>query len=446
MKRFADDRLKKWIVSPRRKPILLRGARQVGKSTLVHNFAKSHNLVLNEINLERRKDLASTFATLNPSIICERLSAIFGRDVKAENSILFIDEIQAVPEAIASLRYFYEEMPELPVLAAGSLLEFALAKHSFSMPVGRIEYLHLGPMDFREFAEEINPYLASCLDMEMIQSEKGALIHNEMMRLLRTYLFVGGMPECVLAYAETKSLQEAAAVQEQILGTYIDDFAKYANGRDLAGMQAIFRKLPINNARKVKYVNFDRDMKSRDVKSALDLFAKAKIISQVFNTDANGVPFGAEEDRDVWKPIFLDVGLMNHANGLRESFFSEVSDTDLVNEGVMAEQFVGQQLLYRKGTGELPSLHYWLREGAKNNAEVDYVVEDGMNVLPVEVKSGKSGSLRALREMMICKGLKRAVRFDANVASVQKIALGEVDYELINLPLYSCVVFDRAAK
>jgi predicted AAA+ superfamily ATPase len=361
-----------------------------------------------------------------------------GRDVKAENSILFIDEIQAVPEAIASLRYFYEEMPEIAVLAAGSLLEFALAKHSFSMPVGRIEYLHLGPMDFREFAEEINPYLASCLDLETIRSEKGALIHNEMMKLLRTYLFVGGMPESVLAYAETKSLQEASAVHEQILGTYIDDFAKYANGRDLADLQAIFNRISVNVGRKVKYVNFNRDMKSRDVKSVLDLFAKSKIISQVFNTDANGVPLGAEEDRDVWKPLFLDIGLMNHANGLRESFFSGVSDADLVNEGAIAEQFVGQQLLYRKGNSELPTLHYWLREGSKNNAEVDYVIEDGMNVLPVEVKSGKSGTLRALREMMACKGLKRAVRFDANIANVQNIVLGEGSYELINLPLYSC--------
>ena len=444
MKRSADDRLKKWILSPRRKPILLRGARQVGKSTLVHNFAKSQNLILNEINLERRKDLTSTFATLNPSIICERLSAIFGRDIKAKDSVLFIDEIQAVPEAIASLRYFYEEMPELPVLAAGSLLEFALANHSFSMPVGRIEYLHLGPMDFMEFAEEINPYLASCLNLETIKSEKGALLHNEMMRLLRTYLFVGGMPECVLAYSETKSLQEAAAVQEQILGTYIDDFAKYANGRDLIAMQGVFRRIPANIGRKVKYVNFDRDMKSRDVKSALDLFAKAKIISQVFNTDANGIPFGAEEDRDVWKPLFLDVGLMNHANGLGESFFNEVSDADLVNEGAIVEQFVGQQLLYRKGNGELPTLNYWLREGAKNNAEVDYVIEDGINVLPIEVKSGKSGSLRALREMMRCKGLKRAVRFDANIASVQDVKIDEnLSYQLESRPIYSAPLCSR---
>ena len=441
MRRFADETLKNWILSSRRKPILLRGARQVGKSTLVRNFAKSQNLVLNEINLERRRDLASVFATLDPAVICDRLSAIFGRDVKSKGSVLFIDEIQAVPEAIAALRYFYEDMPELPVLAAGSLLEFTLAKHDFSMPVGRIEYLHLGPMDFKEFAEEINPYLASCLDMEKITSEKAESFHYEMMKLLRRYLLVGGMPESVLAFKETNSLIDSASVQEQILETYVDDFAKYANGRDLADMQSIFRRMPVNVGRKVKYVNFSNDLKARDVRSVLDLFIKARIISRTVNTDANGIPLGSEENQEVWKPLYLDVGLMNHANGLKESSLNGMSDAELVNDGTVAEQFVGQQLLYRHGNSVRPSLHYWLREGAKNNAEVDYVIEDGSEVLPVEVKSGKSGSLRALHQMMICKGLKKAVRFDANVASVQEVKVDEsTRYMLNNLPLYAAVV------
>lgn len=440
MKRKADERLQKWIDSPRRKPILLRGARQVGKSTLVRNFAHARGLVLNEINLERHRDLTNVFSSMDMSAICTRISAILGRDIQAKGSLLFLDEIQAVPEAIAALRYFYEDMPELPVVAAGSLLEFALAKHSFSMPVGRIEYLHLGPMDFKEFAEEMNPYLASCLNMDTVQSDSAASFHAEMIKLLRTYLVVGGMPESVLAFSQTKSLAEAAAVQEQILGTYVDDFAKYANGRDLAGMQAVFRRIPANVVHKVKYVNFARDMKSRDVKSMLELFVKARIVSPVINTDANGIPLGAEEDRDVWKPLFLDVGLMNHANGVSAASIGDLSDTELVNTGTIAEQYVGQQLLYKGGTEEMPSLHYWLREGAKNNAEVDFVVADGTSVLPVEVKSGKAGSLRALREMMAAKRLKRAVRFDANVAGTQRVSLADgLAFELVNLPLYAAV-------
>ena len=438
MKRKAEERLKKWIKSSHRKPILMRGARQVGKSTLVRNFARENGLLLNEINLERHIDMAPAFASMNPMSICSSASALLGRDVCAKGSVLFLDEIQTVPEAIAALRYFYEEMPELPVVAAGSLLEFALAKHSFSMPVGRIEYLYLGPMDFREFAEETNPYLANQLDLALIRSKEFVPVHQEMMKLLKRYLSVGGMPESVLRYKETNSMQEVASVQEQILATYVDDFAKYANGRDLAAMQSIFRRIPAHVGKKVKYVNFARDMKSRDVKSVLNLFAKARVLAQVFNTDANGIPLGAEEDQDVWKPLFLDVGLMNHANGLGELDVLSLSDSDLVNKGAIAEQFVGQHLLYRKGYSVAPTLHYWLREGASNNAEVDYVIDAGTSVLPVEVKAGKSGSLRALRQLMMDKHLSRAVRFDAGVAGVQTVPLdGDAHYELESLPLYA---------
>lgn len=438
MKRTAEERLERWIESAHRKPLLMRGARQVGKSTLVQGFAAAKGLVLNEINLERHIDLGTVFSTMDPAAICARLGAFLGRDVRAAGSLLFLDEIQAVPEAIAALRYFREEMPELPVVAAGSLLEFALQKHSFSMPVGRIEYLHLGPMDFREFAEEVNPYLAQKLNIDLIKSDEFAAFHDDMMRLLRLYLVVGGMPECVLRYSETKSLREVASVQEQILGTYVDDFAKYANGRDLAFMQSVFRRIPANVGRKVKFVNFSRNAKSREVKSVLDLFAKARVLSCVLHTDANGIPLGAEDDRDVWKPLFLDVGLMNHANGIGESEIMALGDAELVNAGAVAEQFVGQQLLYRRGSEIEPSLHYWLREGGKNNAEVDYIVADGSRILPIEVKAGKTGTLRSLHLLMESKGLRRALRFDAGRANSRRVTLpGGGEYELETLPLYA---------
>ena len=438
MRRKASERLAKWLASKHRKPLLLRGARQVGKSTLVQNFAREKGLVLNEVNLERRRDIGQVFATMDPAAICNRIGAILGRDVRAEGSLLFLDEIQAVPDAIAALRYFHEEMPDLPVVAAGSLLEFTLQKHSFSMPVGRVEYLHLGPMDFREFAEEVNPFLASKLNLNAIRGQEAESFHAEMMRLVRLYLVVGGMPECVLRFLESKSLPEVADVQEQILGTYVDDFAKYANGRDLALMQAIFRRIPTCVGQKVKYVNFAREVKSREVKSILDLFAKARVISCVFNTDANGIPLGAEEDRDVWKPLFLDVGLMNHANGIGAAEIDAMADDELVNSGAVAEQFVGQQLLYRNGSSVEPSLHYWLREGGKNNAEVDYLLADGARVLPVEVKAGKAGSLRSLHLLMRDKELIRALRFDASPARLQNVAFdGGASYELETLPLYA---------
>ena len=438
MNRKAEKRLGEWLAGQRRKPLVIRGARQVGKTTLVRDFAKGRGLTLNEVNLERHREFRRVFATMDPVAVCDRLSAHLGRDVRTEGSLLFLDEIQAVPEALAALRYFYEEMPGLPVASAGSLLEFTLAKHEFPMPVGRIEYLHVGPMDFMEFLEAANPYLASKLTMREVCAERGFALHGEAMKWVRTYLLTGGMPECVARWLESRSLAEAAAAQEDILGTYVDDFAKYAGGRDLAALQGVFRKLPGQVAKKVKYVNFSREMKSREVKSALDLFAKARLVTPVWHTDANGLPLGAEENREVWKPLFLDVGLMNHANGVGAADVEALRDTELVNEGAMAEQFVGQQLLWRGGGREEPVLHYWLREGGLNNAEVDYVVARGGEVVPVEVKAGKSGTLRALRRMMEEKGLARAIRFDAGEFSSQRIRRdGGGEWELTTLPLYA---------
>jgi hypothetical protein len=428
-----------WLAGSHRKPLVLRGARQVGKTTLVREFARAAGLTLCEVNLERHREWSGVFASMDPVAICERLGAHLGRDVRAEGSLLFLDEIQAIPEALASLRYFLEEMPRLPVVAAGSLLEFTLARHSFSMPVGRIEYLHLGPMDFVEFLEAANPYLAERMTMESVCAEGGFALHGEAMKWVRTYLLTGGMPEAVARWIETRSLAAVAAVQEEILGTYVDDFAKYAGGRDLAALQGVFRRLPAQAGRKVKYVNFSREMKSREVKSALDLFAKARLITPVRHSGANGIPLGAEENREVWKPLFLDVGLMNHANGIGEAEIASLADAELVNEGALAEQFAGQQLLFRGGGRTEPVLHYWLREGGKGNAEVDYVLQCGRDVVPVEVKAGKTGSLRALRRMMEEKKLPRAVRFDAGPWSVQRIprADGLGDWELTTLPLYA---------
>lgn len=439
MKRRAEEKIKAWVESPHRKPLVLRGARQVGKTTLVREAAKAAGLILCEVNLERHLEWRGVFATMDPAAICERLGAHLGRDPRAEGSWLFLDEIQAIPEAIAALRYFHEDMPSLPVTAAGSLLEFALAKHHFSMPVGRIEYLHLGPMDFTEFLEAANPYLAERLTMEAVRAEGGFPLHAEAMKWLRTYLLTGGMPEAAARWLETRSFAAASAVQEEILGTYVDDFAKYAGGRDLASLQGVFRRLPAQTGKKVKFVNFSREMKSREVKNALDLFIKARLVTPVWHTDANGVPLGAEENREIWKPLFLDVGLMNHACGLGPAEVEAMEDAVLVNEGAVAEQFVGQQLLGRSGGRTAPELHYWLREGGMGNAEVDYVLPCGREVVPVEVKAGKSGTLRALRRMMDEKRLLRAVRFDANPRGLQKIPRtdGTGDWELESLPLYA---------
>ena len=441
MKRNAELALKEWIASNKRHPLVIRGARQVGKSTLVRDFARTMGLKLNEINLYRHLDLMNVFKTLNPQRICEELSDRLSRNVHAPGSLLFLDEIQAIPEAIDALRYFYEEMNDLPVVSAGSLLEFTLARHHFSMPVGRVEYMFLGPVTFREFVQEANPYLATCLTMDKISRGLTDSAHKNLMELVRRFMLVGGMPEAVQTWLDTGDLLQVSAVHRRVFNTYIDDFAKYASGTDLALMQSVFRNLPNQVGKKVKYVNYSREHKAASIASVLELFIKARIACPVIHSDSNGMPLGAEERPDVRKLLFLDVGLMNYANGLTSSEIMNMDDVQLINEGTIAEQFIGQHLYFRRGLFELPRLNYWLREGSSTNAEVDYVIEDGHAVLPVETRAGKAGTMKGLRQMMLEKKLTKAIRFDASKFVEQNVHIedpvyGSRDWLLISSPLY----------
>lgn len=438
MKRTAEKSLREWYGKRNRHPLVIRGARQVGKSTLVRDFCADEGLVLNELNLYRHLDMTPAFRSLDPKRICREISDKLSRDISQPGQLLFLDEIQAIPEAIDALRYFFEEMPSLPVISAGSLLEFALSKHKFSMPVGRVQYMFLGPLTFREFVSAQDAYLADLLTPASVWVGVSDAAHERLLSLLRRFVFAGGMPEAAQCWIDTGDMGEVAAVHGRILDTYVDDFAKYADGADLALMQRILMSVPAHVGEKVKYVNYSREHKAAKVGSILELFAKARIICPVHHSDAGGVPLGAEERSDVFKLLFLDIGLMNHANGLRLGDIERLDDVALVNEGKIAEQFVGQHLFFRGGDFEKPRLNYWLREGAKNNAEVDYVVENGMEVLPVEVKAGASGSLKALRQMMLEKRLGRAIRLDAGKGGRQTVSLGGgASFELVSLPLYA---------
>ncbi len=440
MKRNAENEMLTWFSSKRRKPLVLRGARQVGKSTLVHQFASAQGLVLNEINLERHLNLAKVFRSLDLPQILEELSVLVGRSVDAPNTLLFLDEIQAVPEALVALRYFYEDRPDLPVVAAGSLLEFALDAKRLSMPVGRVTYMYLGPMGFDEFLQEVEPTLVDYCRAAVEKGSVPEMAHEKLKRRLRQFMFVGGMPEAVAAYAQD-GLPAMSEVQRMILESYEDDFAKYAHGVDLALMQEIFRNLSPQACKKVKYVNYSREVGSREVKSVLSLFRKARVCADVRASKCEGLPLYAETEEGVWKELFLDVGLMNRSCGVDWQMLERMDDVRFVNEGAMAEQFVGQHLLYAAGCLEKPRLAYWLREGGKNNAEVDFVVAQKGEILPIEVKAGAAGSLKSLRELILARRFARALRFDLNRPSSQVVSMatdgGTVAYRLDSLPLYA---------
>jgi len=451
MERFSEQYLARWIQSRRRKPLILRGARQVGKSTLVRLFADQQKLVLNEINLERHLELETVFATLDMAAIRGELEVHVGRSISEPGSILFLDEIQATPSALPALRYFYEDHPDVPVIAAGSLLEFTRADHNFSMPVGRIEYHHLGPMTFREFLQAIEPALCRYLDSLDFNTMLPEAAHRKLLKRQRQYLFVGGMPEAVLAFQESASLQEASSVHRSIISTYEDDFAKYARRQDLLRLQRTFRMIPRQVGQKVKYVNFSREDRSRDIKAAIELLAKARVCICVFSCHCSGIPLIADVNEFVYKLLFLDVGLMNHVNGMNWLDLNRMEDVQLVNEGAVAEQFIGQHLAYSNHGVDPPQLVYWLREGRKSNAEVDYVVSSGPEIFPVEVKAGRSGTLRSLQQFAASRESLKAVRFDTNPTGRQQVVhqvpvAGKnqtVAFELLSLPLYAVGELER---
>ncbi len=435
--------LKTWYEKSHRKPLILRGARQVGKSTLVRQFALACGLTLNEINLEKHPVLDRVFKSLDMKSILLELEGLLGRNIRGEKNLLFLDEVQATPHALAALRYFYEECPELPVIAAGSLLEFALAKHAFSMPVGRVEYHHIGPLAFSEFLActepDLNPWREAASRFQTVPETA----HQRLLSKLREYFFVGGMPEAVQEFVHSGSLSHVQEVQRSIAETYQDDFSKYAQQIELARLQRVFNQIPRNIGRKIKYVNLSREEKAREIKACIDLLNRAQVCQKVVASHCSGTPLAAEANEESYKLIFMDVGMVNFLCGGRWNDLSEATAQTLVNEGPLAEQFIGQHLAYLD-SGK-PHLHYWIREGQANNAEVDYVVALGSQILPVEVKAGAGGSLKSLQQFVLEKKLPRAVRFDLNPSSKVSVAYrarsGQtsetVTFELMSLPLYA---------
>ena len=277
LKRNAFQHLIHWKNKKNRKPLVIRGARQVGKSSLVRLFAESADLELLEINLELSDDYIDCFTAKDPGLIIPLLELKAGRKILPGKTLLFLDEIQSAPKILATLRYFYELMPGLHVVAAGSLLEFVLEEHTFSMPVGRIEYLHLGPMTFKEFLAGIDrEQLVSFIEQFHHTDDLPPVLHNELMKLFKMYCAVGGMPEAVQVFQESGSMFEADAVKQAILLTYRDDFSKYGRRVNRTLLQNVFQSLPLQVGQKLKYVNLDRNEKSAEVKKTLHLLALAR--------------------------------------------------------------------------------------------------------------------------------------------------------------------------
>lgn len=442
MYRFALKELKNWVSRQDHKPLVLRGARQVGKSYLAHMLADEAFETLAEINFEQTPEMAELFNSRQPERIVPLLELRLNLSIIPGQTLLFLDEIQAAPEVFATLRYFYEQMPQLHIIAAGSLLEFILEDHQFSMPVGRIEYMHLGPVTFEEFLlamgeQKLLGFLQSYCLPESIPGSIG----NELLRHVRDFCVIGGMPEAVNIYSKTKSYLESERVLSNILSTYRADFNKYGQRVNQQRVEKVFLKIPNLVGQKFKYSQIDREERSRDLKDALHKLECAHVVHRVVHSDANGVPLGAEINDRYFKTVFLDVGLLCRGAGITMGDIQSADDVMMINSGQVCEQFVGQHLLYSGMSYEEPRLFCWLRQRGSANAEVDYLLSQGTKIIPVEVKAGKSGSLKSLHVFISEKQCNFALRFYAGQPLLGNVrtsisGMEPVDYCLLSLPFY----------
>ncbi len=394
MKRFIEKQLEVWKGTPRRKPLVLRGLRQVGKTWSVKAFGKSSFEQTVVVDLERNPAWRKVFeGDLNAGRICADLEVLTGSKIQPGKTLLFIDEIQAAPRAMAALRYFFEEMPALHVIAAGSLLEFALK--DISIPVGRVQFLQMYPLCFAEYLEAIGKAEAAAI----VLSPPGQIspsVHDYLIAELRKYFFIGGMPECVQAYVDTNSLRESFDVHKELIETYRMDFAKYAPHADKFCLNSVFTTLSQSVGRQIKYARLAEGYSNPTLKKAFELLCLAGIVRKISSSNPGGLPLGASASHGIFKAIMADIGLMQSLSGMSVDIEYAKSDLLQVYRGAMAEQFVGQEMLISQN-GEL---YYWDRQAKSSMAEVDYLAVVNGIVHPVEVKSSASGSLKSLHQYL----------------------------------------------
>jgi len=424
MERHIFSDLKNWIHKERRKPLLLRGARQVGKTWLIEKLAQEEFEYYLKIDFEENLELTSLFeGDLNPQKICAELELRTGIDIVAGKTLLFIDEIQICPRAIMALRYFYEKMPNLHVIAAGSLLEFALSEISF--PVGRIQSMEVHPMNFAEFLLALNYKKAAAICNSPI-TEVSESTHKFLIEQLRIYWLVGGMPECIKEYENTKSIKRATEVQDEICETYQMDFNKYKPKTDINCLNTVFSGIAAKVGQQIKYTGLSKDYTIPTVKKAYESLSMARIAKKVKSVSSPGIPLEAHSSDKKFKNLFLDIGLMNRVMGIDYNETLNHKNLLAIYRGQLAEQFVGQEF----ATATNKQLYYWAREAKSSNAEIDYLSLIEGKFVPIEVKDGPSGKLRSLHLYRKTYQPLYSVVFHSGQMGVLK------DENIIFLPLY----------
>ena len=412
LKRLIDADLLEWKNAGSRKPLLLRGARQVGKSTVVRELGRYFDNFL-EINFENRDHVKAKRIFerhSDPRLICDELSSIYETRLIAGKTLLFLDEVQSCREAISSLRFFYEQMPELHVIAAGSLLEFALQEIP-SYAVGRIRSLYMYPFSFEEFllAMERNILLEKW-DSATPQNPLSEEIHKQLKELFLRFIVIGGMPEVVSKYASGGSLHDCQNTLDELTETLYNDFAKYRQRVPAIRLEEVFSAIIAQTGQKFTYSETVTSANQVQIKESIELLKMAGLVYAATHSSANGLPLGAETNPRYRKLMILDTGIYQRFLRLDLTALLFDEKIEQINKGALAEMFVGIELVKSQNNRLPAELYYWQREKEGSNAEVDYVIVQGQNIVPVEVKAGTKGAMQSMFLFLAAKQRQSGIR------------------------------------
>lgn len=437
MKRSIEKELLHWKNSEERFPLIIRGARQVGKSFAIETFGEAHFAATVVANFEEKPYLAACFETFEIPDILSKMASLIGKEIVPGKTLLFFDEIQNCIPALKSLRYFKEKLPELHVIAAGSFLEFVLEDvPELSFPVGRVQFLNMHPLSFMEYLQAVDQQglceIVASMSLKNLPSEE---IHNHLLRFVRDFFYVGGMPASAVKFSQNRSFLEVQRIQASILDFYRLDLAKYSKKSQYKNMELLYRRLPVLVGQHFKYNKIDSGSSnpSRDYKIVLHKLGLARVIHVVYATAANGIPLQSEVSDKKFKVFFLDIGLLQNAVEIepKEIATSELTD---IYRGVLAEQFVAQELLVYVDPYKDRHLYYWDRQEAGSTAEVDFVMNISGRVVPIEVKAGAAGKLKSLRQFLSTKPSKVGVKISEASLKLEGNILSVPFYLISQLP------------
>lgn len=410
LRRHIDKELTAWRISANPKPLLIRGARQVGKTKSIRNLGSQFSEFI-EINFESNKQIHSIFeGNLSADEILENIAAIYQKTIENKKTLLFFDEIQACIRAIQALRFLYEQRPGLHIIAAGSLLEFALSEIP-SFGVGRIRSLFMYPFSFDEFLLAFGE--DKLIAMKQKANPQNPLllpVHTKLIQYLRKFLILGGMPEVVAKYVTNKDMLTSYRAINDLKNSYYDDFAKYKKIVPAKRIRDVFNAVVMQTGGKFIFSKTGSNDSHQQIKEALELLILAGVVLPVTHTSANGLPLGAEANHKKRKMLLIDTGLFLNILNLDVSKLILTDDFNTVNKGSLTEMFVGLELIKYNAPYDRNPLYYWHREARNSNAEVDYLTVINNKIVPIEVKSGVKGGMQSMRLFIDSKNSDKGIR------------------------------------